>query len=165
MPDITVANTDWAILAAIRDALSAARVDGSALFAAVTVTTSPQQAQECQFRTGPLAIVRYLTTTQQAVADDHLACQVSLELTLAAKTPAGLDESPRLQAILRLANAARNAICGAKPAASCAWGDGRSAIRRIDLGPAKVDTSESPPWAVALLPLTVCYTLDTDTDW
>jgi len=163
MTDITIANTDWAILAAVRDALAGARIDGLPVFAAVSVTTSAQQAQECQFRTSPVAVVRYLATTQQAGVEDHLACQVSLEVLLAVKVPAGLDEAPRLQEVLRLANAARNAVNAAKPAAACDWSDGQRALRRLEFGPPKVDSSESAPWAVAVLPLAATYTLESDT--
>ncbi|HOD83840.1 MAG: hypothetical protein BWX88_01113 [Planctomycetes bacterium ADurb.Bin126] len=160
MPDITVANTDWSILADVRDALASAAIGGQAVFASVALTTSPQQARECHFRTSPAAVVRYLGTHQQPTPDEHLACRVEMEVLLAVKVPAGVDESARLQEILRLANAARNAVGAARPAAACDWGDGRHAMPAVAFAPPSLDTAESAPWAIAALPLSVTYTLD-----
>lgn len=163
MPAITVANTDWSILSDIRDALASATISSQAAFASVALTTSPQQARECHFRTSPAAVVRYLGTHQQPTPDDHLACRVEMEILLAVKVPAGVDESARLEEILRLANAARNAVGAAPPAAACDWGDGNQAMPAFAFASPTLDTAESAPWAVAALPLSVTYTLDSPT--
>ena len=160
MPAITVANTDWSILADVRGALASATIAGQAVFASVALTTSPQQARECHFRTSPAAIVRYLGTHQQPAPDEHLACRVDLEILLAVNVPAGVDESARLEELLRLANAVRNAVHAAPPAAACAWGDGNRALPAAAFASPTLDTAESAPWAVAALPLSVTYTLD-----
>jgi len=164
MTEITVANRDWGIIAALKSALAGATIAGSRVFAAVSVTTSPRQADQCQFKASPIAVLRYLTTAEQESPDEHYACAVHLELTVAAKVNApGTDESSRLQEILRLLGAARNAINASKPAESCAWGDADFYVRRVEFDKAQVDAAESLPWAVARLPLTVGYTIDNDT--
>ena len=164
MTAISIANTDWSILDDVKTALSGATAGGEAVFAAVTAGTSDAQAEECQFKAHPAAIVRYLGTAEHRTPEGHLACAVSLELIVAAKAAAGgTDESARLQEALRLLNAAKNAIHADPPADASAWGDDGRTVRPIDFGPPKIDTDPAAPWAVGRLPLTVGYVLESDT--
>jgi hypothetical protein len=164
MSAISIANKDWSILDDVKSALSGATVGGSAVFAAVTAGTSDAQAEECQFTAGPAAIVRYLGTTEHRTPGGHLACALFLEVIVAAKVAAGgADESARLAEVLRLANAAKNAVGADKPADACAWGDDDAAVRQIEFGSPKIDAAHAAPWAVGRLPLTIGYVLDSDT--
>ena len=103
MTPITIANTDWSIMSAVQSALADAEVDGAAVFASVTMTTSPRQARQCQLAgAAPKAIVLYQSTDERGGIDDERNCWVSVRLLLAARAPAGVDASERLEEILRL---------------------------------------------------------------
>jgi hypothetical protein len=157
---ITVANTDWSIVQAVRTALSDATIDS----AAVTVTTSDAQAGECQFRDSPIAVLRYVTTRENDSPEDVRGCCVVLELIVAAMVECtAADESSRLQEILRLKNAAINAVETDAPADSSAWGDGDHYHKRLAWGRPEIDTAVSQPWAVCKLPLEVGFVLDNGT--
>ena len=164
MTAISISNTDWSIIDDVKTALGGATVGGSAVFAAVTAGTSDAQAEECQFTTHPAAIVRYVGTAEHRTPGGHLACALSLEVIVAAKVPAGgADESARLQEVLRLLSAARNALSAAVPSAACAWGSDAAAVQPLEFAPPKIDTAHAAPWAVGRLPLTVGYVLESDT--
>jgi len=164
MSAISIANKDWSIIDDVKTALGGATVGGSAVFAAVTAGTSDAQAEECQFTATPAAIVRYLGTTEHRTPGGHLACAILLEVIVAAKVSAGgADESARLQEVLRLTNAAKNAVNADKPADPCAWGDDDRTVVPIEFGSPKLDTAQAAPWAVGRLPLTVRYVLESDT--
>jgi len=161
MATITVQNEDWSVVEAVRDALATATIDGQAAFESVTVTTSDAQAGQCQFHDSPIVVLRYVTTREDDSPEDVRGCCVALELTVAAQVDcAGADESSRLQEILRLKNAAVNAVEAAPPAASCAWGDGDQYRKRIQWGRAEIDTATHRPWAVCRLPVEIGFVLD-----
>lgn len=165
MAEITVANTEWTIIDDVLAALGEARMDGAAVFAAVATTTSQAQAAECQL-TGshPKAIVRFDGATDREAPDGMRHCAVTLELFIAANISArGADEARRLAEILRLVNAAKNAVEAAAPADACYCGDGARWRNRLQWGEAVLDTVEQAPWALARLPLDVSYTLDDST--
>ena len=159
MSEITISNTDWSIIQDLRTTLAAATILGQPLFEHVAVTTCPRQARQAQLAgAGPRAVVRYAGTHEAPAGDGLLlGCTVSVELLLAVK--AGSDEAVRLQQILRLVNAARNAIETDPPSAGRFWGDGSRWLAKLAWSPAAVDTAERPPWALAALPLKVAYTL------
>ena len=164
MTAITVANKEWDIIDDVKDALANATIAGSAAFVAVTVSTSEDQAEECQFKAHPAAIVQYLGTDQSETPEGHLACTLHVELIIAAKAAAGgTDESARLQEILRLIGAAKNAIGAGKPADSSSWGDDEDAVRQLAFETPKIEMAAASPWVVARLPLTVGYILESDT--
>jgi hypothetical protein len=164
MSAITVANTDWSIVEAVKTALADATIGGAAVFEAVTVTTSDAQAGQCQFHSSPIAIVHYVTTREDDSPEDTRACCVALRLTLAALVDsAGVDESARLQEALRLKNAAVNAVETDPPADSHAWGDGDHYHRQIEWGRAEVDASADQPWVVCRLPVEIGFVLDSPT--
>jgi len=162
--EINVDNKDWGIVAALKNALSSAAVGGSAVFSAVVVGTSEAQINECQFKAHPVAVIRYLSVAENESPGGHFGCTLSLELIVATKIcQAGTDESSWLQEVLRLVNAAKNAVSAAKPADSCTWADDDHVVRRMQFGPVKIDTAQDQPWAVARVPLAVGYTLEADT--
>jgi hypothetical protein len=160
MPDITINNTDWTILAAVRDAVASAAAGGGAVFAAVSVTTSPRQALQCQLVSSPAVVLRYVTTREEHSPEEVRGCVVAMELLIAAAVDAaGPDESARLQEVLRLKNAAVNAVETSPPAGGSAWGDGGHYHARLAWGQAEIDASPDRPWAVCRLPLEAGYTL------
>jgi len=164
MGEITVANTDWSLVAGVKSALAAATVDSAAVFESVTVTTSRAQAAECQLTRSPAAIVRYVTTREDASPEEVRGCRVVLELLLAVLVDsATTDESPRLQEVLRLRNAAINAVETDPPAASHAWGDGDRYQPRIRWSEPEIDASVDRPWAVCRLGVEIGFVLDAPT--
>ena len=165
MTAITVTNTEWAILDDLRQALAAATIDAAAVFGQVSLTTSHQQARQAQFRgTGARAILRYLGTDERESPEGLRACVVSVELLLAKSVPsATADEGARVQGILRLLNAAKNAIQASPPSEACYWGDGSRWYDRLAWGSPEIDTAERPPWASATIGLHIGYTLDNAT--
>ena len=165
MTAITVANTEWAILDDLRQALAAATIGEEAVFGEVSLTTSHQQARQAQFRTaGARAILRYLGTDERESPEGLRACVVSAEILLA-KPVAGAtaDEGARVQEMLRLVNAAKNAIAACPPTDGCYWGDGSQWHDRLAWGSPEIDTAERPPWASAAIGLQIAYTLDNAT--
>lgn len=160
MPAITVANKDWAIINAVKTALAGATIGGEAVFETVSVTTSPAQARQCQFTAHPAAVIRYVTTTDDEGVDGERNCTVSLRITVATMADAaGVDESSRLEEALRLKNAAVNAVEAALPGDAASVGDNDFYAARASWGEADVDASGKPPWAVAVLPVTLGFRL------
>jgi len=164
MAAITVTNTDWTIVSGVKSALAGATIGGAAVFQAVTVTTSDRQARGCQFTRHPAAIVRYLATAEHASPEDVVGCALDLEVILATRVEsAAQDESSSLQEILRLVNAAKNAIGADAPAAASDWADGNFFAADIEFGRPEIDTAERQPWAVARLPVRITYVLESGT--
>ena len=164
MSAITVANTDWSVVQAVKTALSDATIDSAAVFRSVAVTASDAQAGECQFRDSPIAVLRYVTTREDDSPEDVRGCCVVLELVVAAMVEcAATDESSRLQEVLRLKNAAINAVETDAPADSSAWGDGDHYHKRIQWGRPQIDTAVCQPWAACKLPLEVGFVLENGT--
>jgi len=164
MTAITVANTDWSIIDDVRDALAAAKIASAAVFDSVTVTTCGEQVQANRLSKSPVAIVRYVTTREIACPEDVRGACVCLEIILAAAVDdAGLDESLRLAEILRLKNAAVNAIEAKPPAAACAWGSSQAYQPRIGWGQGRIDLSAGEPWAICRLPVEIGFVIPTGT--
>jgi len=164
MTAITVANTDWSIVDDVRDALAAASLASAAVFDSVTVTTCDEQVQANRLSTSPVAIVRYVTTRETACPEDVRGACISLEIILAAAVDdAGLDESLRLAEILRLKNAAVNAVEAEPPAAACAWGSSQAYQGRIRWGQARIDLSAGEPWAICRLPVEIGFVIPAGT--
>ena len=165
MTAITVANKDWSIIQDVKTALAEATVGGAAVFQSVTATTSDTQAQQCQFLASPIAVVRYVTTQEDDSPEDVRGCRLMLELVVAALVDsAGADESSRLEEILRLRNAAVNAVEADPPADAQAWGDGDHFQKRIQWGRPQIDVSVEQPWAVCRLPVEIGFVLDSGTN-
>jgi hypothetical protein len=160
MAAITVANKDWAIINAVKTALAGATIEGSPVFRAVSVTTSADQARQCQFTGHPAAVIRYVTTVDDEGVDGERNCRLLLRILIATMVDAaGVDESLRLQEILRLKNAAINAVEASPPGDSDSVGDNDFHAPRIHWGEAEVDASGKLPWAVAVLPVEFGYRL------
>lgn len=157
MTAITVTNTDWALVSAVKTALAEATIDGEAVFQSVSATTGDDQARQCQFTHTPAAIVRYVTTDEQVTPEQVVRAVGSMELILAAKvdSPAG-DQSPQLEEILRLVNAAKTAIAADAPNQACDWGD----VADIEFGRAKIDSDQRAPWVVAVVPVKFTFIFD-----
>ncbi len=164
MTAITVANTDWSIIDDVRDALAAAKIASAAVFDSVTVTTCDEQVQANRLSRSPVAIVRYVTTRENACPEDVRGACVCLEIILAAAVDdAGLDESLRLAEILRLKNAAVNAVEAKPPTAACAWGSSQAYQPRIGWGQGRIDLSAGEPWAICRLPVEIGFVIPTGT--
>ncbi|MCE5325319.1 MAG: hypothetical protein LLG01_02780 [Planctomycetaceae bacterium] len=164
MSAITVSNVDWSIIAAVKAALAAAQVDAQAVFKAVTVTASRQQAQECQFvGPAPRVVVRYVTTAERTSPQDVRGCYVALELIVSAQVSPAADESQRVQEILRLANAAKNAVECSPPQQASAWGDSAYYHDAVRWGDVDLDVQAESPWIVCHLPVTIGFALETGT--
>jgi hypothetical protein len=160
MTAITVSNKEWCILSAVRDALSAAEVDGAAVFQAVSVTTSDQQARETQLATSPVAVVRYVATAEDDSPQGLRGCTVCLEILVAARAD---SEAQRLEQALRLKNAAVNAVEAAPPPDARAWGDDNHYQKKLRWGRPQIDATEHSPWALARIPLDVGFLLSSGT--
>jgi hypothetical protein len=164
MPAISVQNEDWSVLTAVRSALEAATIDAASVFEAVTVTTSDVQAVQCQFSASPIVVLRYVTTREDHCPEEVRGCCVELELTIAVQVnAAGTDESSRLEEVLRLKNAAVNAVGAAPPANAHAWGDANHYHTRVQWGRVEVDTKAHQPWAICKLPVAIGFVLDSPT--
>ncbi len=161
MTAISVANKDWAVVSAVKTALADATISGQAVFAAVGVTTADPQAREAQLTgQGPRAIVRYVATTEDYGLEDARASVVILEILIAAKLPSSADESARLTEILRLKNAALNAVEASPPADAAGWPEGSRFHTPLQWGRPEIDITESAPWVVARLPVKVSLVLE-----
>ncbi len=161
MGAITVSNVDWSIVQDVRDALAAATIASEAVFRVVGVSTSDDQTTQRQFHDTPVAVVRYVTTREDASPEDVRGCAAVLELTVAAAVnDAGADESDSLTEALRLKNAAVNAVEADPPAASGAWGDSDHYHPALRWGRPQIDASVKRPWVVCRLPLEVGFVLD-----
>ena len=164
MAAVTVVNTDWEIIEDIDEALTAATISAVTVFKQVTATTSDPQAKQAQF-TGahPLVILLYETTTEDDCAEDVRSGAVRLTLIVATKADPARDESARLKEILRLKNAAMNAVEGTAPSDASAWAAEASTHEAIEWGEPVIDITEAAPWIVCRLPLEIGYVLDTGT--
>jgi len=165
MTEIAIANTDWAIIDEVKDALTAATISGVTVFKTVSATTSPAQAKEVQFRgNDPIVIVRYISVSEDTGCEGTCNCVLSVELTIATKIDAtGADESTRLAEILRLVNAAKNAIEDGSVTSATACGDGDFYHEQIEWGEHSLDVTEYDPWAVAMVPIEFGYSLTSKT--
>ena len=163
MSEITVANTDWNIAGAVKTAVSAATIDSSPVFQSVTVAMTREQAMKVQLTDSPVAIVLYDKTAEDIGVDDERNCVVSLTIILAARLAATPDESARLQEILRLKNAAVNAVEDATIAAASAVGAGDFFAPPIKWQHGEIDTSSRPPWMICRLPVKIAYRLSSPT--
>ena len=157
MSEVSVSNTDWAILSDLKDALAAATVSGSPVFQAVDLSTSNQRARETRLTHSPMAVVRYVRTAEHWLPDDVLGCVLSAEIILAAKAD---TESARLAECLRLQNVAMNAIEASPPADAESWGEADGEYRRkLKWGGPVLDTDADEPWGVCVVPLEVGFTV------
>ena len=163
MGAITVANKDWDAVEAVADALAAATVDSQAVFAAVAVSTGESQSREVQLAgESPRAVVRYRTTTHADLPESVRAATVEIEVLLAAKVAPGADERDRLAELLRLKNAAINAVEDDPPTIAAGFADGREHHPPLEWGRPTVDAKEAAPWVLGRLPLKVNLTLGDD---
>ena len=160
MAAISVSNKDWTVVNAVATALTNATISGQAVFAAVAATTADTQATDVQLAgEGPRAVVRYVTTTEDYGLEDGRACMVVMEILIAAKVAPAADESSRMTEILRLKNAAINAVEASPPADAAAWAEGRRFHIPLQWGRPEIDTTESAPWVLAKLPVKVSLVL------
>jgi len=161
MAEITVANPDWTIIAAVDAALTAATISAVTVFKQVAKTTADPQAEQQQY-TGdaPLVIILYNTTTEDDGIEGVRSGFVDLTLIIAAKLDPAKDESDRMQEILRLKNAAVNAIEGTPPATASAWAGEASTHEALEWGDPEIDITESAPWLVCRQPLEVGYVIE-----
>ena len=166
MSEITISNTDWSILNAVRTALSDATEGGEAVFASATMTTSVSHLRQVQL-TGkmPKAIILYKGADEHDGTDGGRFCWVSLELILATRISSGSDAASRVQEILRLKNAAINAVETDPPAEAVGASTADLYRPAILWRPADIELSEPglDPWVLCRLGLEVTYALSTAT--
>ena len=162
MSEIAISNTEWSILSAVRTAITAGTVGGEAIFASVDMTTSVKQLLQTQLvGSTPRAVVLYKGSDEHIASDGGRFGWVSMELILSTRISAGSDASSRIQEILRLKNAAVNAVEIDRP--SDAVGAATSEVYRpaILWRPADIELSEPgvDPWVLCRLGLEVTYAL------
>ena len=157
MSEITVANTDAAIIDDLKAALSDAAIGGVEVFARVEVVCSTGQASQKFYTDGPLALVQYEQTEEYVITDLKRGEVVGAVLTLAAKAN---SESARLTEATRLKNAAMNAVDLSPPDDAEAFGADDDLHRMIEWSEPAIDTSSKPPWVVCTLPLKIAYTIE-----
>ena len=157
MTEITVANTDAAIIDDLKEALANATISGIEVFARVEIICSPKQASQKFYTDGPLALVHYERTEEYVITDLKRGEVVGAILTLAAKAN---SESARLTEATRLKNAAMNAVDLSPPDDAEAFGVDGDLHRMIEWGEPSIDTSSKPPWVVCTLPLKIAYTIE-----
>lgn len=154
---ITVANQEWTILSGIATALSAATVGGATVFKTVTVTASPEQARECQFKgTAPIAIVRYIGTDEKPLIEGEAMGVASVEVIVATKKDRGVDESLAVQEGLRLINAVKNAVAAGPPTVAYAVGTDGQFAYACEWGSPRIETNagdSDAPWITATIPV------------
>jgi hypothetical protein len=159
MTAITVNNTDWTILNAVKTALASATVNAQAVFATVSATASADQARQCQqgSRT-PVAVVRYVGTTEASCGGGEYFGVVELEILLATRVARGVNESSAIQEALRLVNAAKNAVMAAVPAAAKPVGNEKEFHEAVEWGQPRIEAGSSDaPWVAATLPVRMAY--------
>lgn len=166
MAVITVANTDFAILAAVKTALTDAAIGSYAVFKAVYLTSGPVTFVKVQTQESPTAVVEYLTTTDDVgVCDSDSAwernCVLSAQILIAVMVEGddGLDECDRVQEALRLKNAAINAVEAAAPANATFVADDNFFAEKIKWGEPEIDLESNKPWAIVTLPVEFGYRL------
>ena len=162
MSEITISNTDWSILNAVRTALSAATEGGEAVFASAEMTTSASHLRQVQLAGKmPKAILLYKGAVEHNGTDGGRFCWVSLELILAARVSSRADAAPRVQEILRLKNAAINAVETDPPAEAVGAATADLYRPAILWRPADIELSEPglDPWVLCRLGLEVTYVL------
>ena len=162
MTEITISNTDWSILNAVRTALSAATEGGEAIFASVTMTTSVSHLRQVQLAGKmPRAIILYKGSSEHNGTDGGRFCWVSLELILATRISSGADAAGRVQEILRIKNAAINAVETDPPAEAVGAATADLYRPAILWRPADIELSEPgvDPWVLCRLGLEVTYAL------
>jgi len=162
MAEITVNNTDFSVLDAVKAALNAAVIGGEAVFASVTMSTSEDHVRAVQL-TGPMprAIVLYRQTGEEGGSDSRRCCWVSMELILATRISSGMDAAGRFQEILRLKNAAINAVESDPPAGATGAASERVYRPPMRWGPADIELSEPgvDPWVLCRIALEAAYEL------
>ncbi len=162
MSEITISNTDWSICDAINTAISEATVGGEAIFASVDITTSIKHLRQAQLAgKTPRAVILYRGSDEHNGTDDARFCWVSMELILSARVAAGSDASARIQEILRLKNAAINAVETDRPAEAVGAATADLYRPAIIWRPADIELSQPDvdPWVLCRLGLEVTYAL------
>ena len=163
---ITAANTEATIITATKTALVGA-VYGAAVawFKAVVVSTSEEQARDCQYKGDAPRIVVLVGAPEEAkgVAGE-VACTLPLTLLIAAKADRGVDESSAVTALLELANVAKNAIETTIPASAKGFADDTNYHNPVEWGAFVFTTEEDRlPWVTGELPLEFGFTLSSPT--
>ena len=165
---IAATSTDWTILAAVKTALTGAvNGDSVAWFKAITIATTPEQAEQCQ-RKGdqPSVTVLWSASDERPGPEGIVCCVMTLSLQIRDKKDSGVDETLKTQRLFDLKNVAFNAIESAKSALITAgakgfgwpdeyhdyfsWGD----IEFVE---------EGPPWIGCNIPLELAYHLTSHT--
>jgi hypothetical protein len=165
MTAITINNTDWTILEAVKSALAGATVNSQPLFAAVSATASARQGRQCQ-QGGrmPSALVRYAGTAEGTCGGGERFAVVELELLLTARLARGVNESAALQEAMRLINGAKNAVMAAAPAAARPVGNEKEFHEALEWGRPRIEADGcDAPWVAAALPLYAAYPLASPT--
>jgi hypothetical protein len=166
MSEITISNTDWSVLDAVKTALSGAAEGGEAIFASVVMSSSVSHMRQVQLAGKmPRTIILYKGTNEHNGTDGTRFGWVTLELILATRVSSGSDASGRVQDILRHKNAAINAVETDRPERAVGAATADLYRPAILWRPADIELSEPgiDPWVLCRLGLEVTYTLATGT--
>ena len=101
-------------------------------------------------------IVQHYRNSGIATIANHLL-EMGIEVDYVSSVSA---QETRLEEILRLKNAAVNAVEASPPADAEGWPEGSRYHIPVRWGRPKIDTEEAAPWIVARLPLEVALVLD-----
>lgn len=162
MSEITISNTDWSILDAVRTALSGAVEGGEAIFASVSMAASLSHLRQVQLAGKmPRAVILYKNSNEHNGSDGGRVGWVSIELILATRVSAGSDAGGRVQEILRLKNGAVNAVETDRPAQAVGAATADLYRPAILWRPADIELSEPgvDPWVLCRLALEVTYAI------
>lgn len=165
MTAITVTNTEYEIAAALKTAFENARISGRKVWETVAVALSETDAVETQLRQNtPVAIIIYDDSPETLTTDNVPGLAVSFTLLFADRLHGDGDDATRLEAGMKLVNAAKNVVesdlpaTTARPNFATAWGDDNYYQPQFDWGTpdiSKPTDAERTPWVIAKLPVTI----------
>jgi len=163
MAEISVGNIEGRILEDLTDALALARVGGEAVFRSVDTTTCEERLHQLQLAgPAPKAMVRYVHTDETDAVEGRRHCIVGVEILIGIKA-ASASNRAQVAEILRLVNAAKNAVEDSPPADAAAGGEPSRWRPRLTWGRPALDVKDHAPWIVGRVNLEVSYTLNSPT--
>ncbi len=160
MTAITVTNTDWAIVSAVRESLAGATIGGEVVFKSVVAVATKGYVRQCRMvGAHPKAVVIYEDTAETCGPGGERNCVVTMAIEMVSRA-ASDDESARLTEALRLKNAVMNAVEAAPPVDAVGIGSGDEYHEPLLFVECNIDTGQSSqPWVLCTLKLEVACSL------
>ena len=164
---LTLANTDWAIVQDVRDALVGAHYEGDPVFRKVIIVTDLARYDENRAGEYPQAAVCYQTTDEDLAPEDVRPCQVQMTIRAVARVERDVDdEAARVEEALKRKNLIRNALAAwgsnLESAAAAGHHEGKW-FRELDWGQPSIVTTDDEPWVVIDQQLDIGSALDDGT--